>query len=403
MGISLGLVGLGSFGSSFVTLFKSHPAVDRIALCDREPERLRHFAEQEVLSDKFDPSDAYNSLDDLLQSDIEAVVIITQHWLHTPQAVQALDAGKHVYAAVPVLTVPDGDEILDWCDRLVNTVERTGLHYMYGETTYYRPEAMYCRRKADEGAFGHFVHSEGEYFHDVDHGLRDVAKNRYGSAAGQEYTEELVSRYGRVQHMAPMHYPTHSTAGPMCVMNAHAVKVACWGLQSRVHLDHFDPEDLANEIALFQMSNGATCRIAECREVGMPGRETFRVYGTEGSFEHGKWYDKDGGVEVSLEEMFDPLPSTVVESFQNRNAVSGTTQLSEQERRDFRGGHGGSHAYLVHEFCDAIANDRTPAVTAWDAARYTAAGVMAHKSALGDGELLDVPDWGEPPHRRCGG
>jgi hypothetical protein len=61
------------------------------------------------------------------------------------------------------------------------------------------------------------------------------------------------------------------------------------------------------------------------------------------------------------------------------------------------GGHGGSHAYLVHEFCDAVANDRVPAVNVWEAVRYMAAGVMAHKSALAVGEILEVPDWGDPP------
>jgi len=45
MGVSLGLVGLGAFGSEFAGLFKSHPLVDRIALCDREPERIGKFAE----------------------------------------------------------------------------------------------------------------------------------------------------------------------------------------------------------------------------------------------------------------------------------------------------------------------------------------------------------------------
>jgi predicted dehydrogenase len=27
--------------------------------------------------------------------------LFTQNWLHAPQAVQALNAGKHVYSAVP--------------------------------------------------------------------------------------------------------------------------------------------------------------------------------------------------------------------------------------------------------------------------------------------------------------
>ncbi|HUW31200.1 MAG TPA: Gfo/Idh/MocA family oxidoreductase, partial [Planctomycetota bacterium] len=100
MGISIGLVGLGAFGSAFAELFKAHPLVDRVALCDREPSRVQAFAAKESWRDKFNPNDAYASLDDICRSDVDALVIITQHWLHAPQCVQALQAGKHVYSAV---------------------------------------------------------------------------------------------------------------------------------------------------------------------------------------------------------------------------------------------------------------------------------------------------------------
>jgi hypothetical protein len=65
--------------------------------------------------------------------------------------------------------------------------------------------------------------------------------------------------------------------------------------------------------------------------------------------------------------------------------------------RDVYGGHGGSHAYLVHEFVDALAHGRRPAINVWEAVRYMAAGVTAHQSALRDGEILPVPDWGDAP------
>ncbi len=386
MGISVGLVGLGSFGSTFAELFNAHPLVDRVALCDRVPERVAEFAKRPSFQKKLRKGDTFDTLDDLLKTDIQAVVIITQHWLHTKQAVQALEAGKHVYSAVPVMCVPDGDEILEWCDRLVRTVSRTGLRYMYGETTFYRPQTMFCRRKAKEGAFGHFVYAEGEYFHDVDHGLRQVRANRMGSVAGREHMAELVAKYGRYRAEPPMHYPTHSTAGPISVMNAHMVKVWAHGQTPRVHLDHLGPDEFANETAMFLMSNGATCRIAEWRETGFPGREIFRVYGTHGSFEHDTWYDKKAGTKVAVEEMRGPLPEEVLKAFVG---VSGESKAY--------GGHGGSHAWLAHEFVDAVAHDRTPAITVWDAVRYMAPGVMAHKSALAGGAVLDVPDWGDPP------
>ena len=66
MGISLGLVGLGAFGSGFAPLFKSHPLVDRIALCDREPDRIEKFAKDPSFQDKFDEKDAYPTLDEEL-------------------------------------------------------------------------------------------------------------------------------------------------------------------------------------------------------------------------------------------------------------------------------------------------------------------------------------------------
>ena len=107
MGISIGLVGLGSFGSQFADLFMSHPLVDRIALCDREPERMAVFADKPSWASKFNTRDMYPSLDSICQSDLDALDIINQPWLHAPQAIQAMEAGKHVYSAVPVIRIPD--------------------------------------------------------------------------------------------------------------------------------------------------------------------------------------------------------------------------------------------------------------------------------------------------------
>ena len=157
MGIGLGVVGLGAFGAHFVELFAAHPLVDRIALCDREPERIEAFAGKPAVQAKLNPADRYESLDAICQSDLDALAIITQPWLHAPQAVLAMEAGKDVYTAVPVLSVPDGDEILDWCNRLVETCTRTGHHYMLGETTFFHASTMYCRRRAAQGDFGDFV------------------------------------------------------------------------------------------------------------------------------------------------------------------------------------------------------------------------------------------------------
>ncbi|MEM7032967.1 MAG: Gfo/Idh/MocA family oxidoreductase [Chloroflexota bacterium] len=390
MGISLGIVGLGSFGSSFVDLFAAHPLVDRIALCDREADRIAVHVESPAVQAKFQPSDAYDSLDAICQSDLDAIAIITQPWLHAPQAIQVLQSGKHVYSAVPVISIPDSDEILEWCDKLVSTVERTGLHYMLGETTYYRSETVFCRKQAAAGAFGHFVYSEGEYLHDVDSpnsNLRAVQKRRLNSAAGREWLAHMkqVQKTASGIYISPMHYPTHSTSGPMSVMGAHAVNVSAFGYRDP-NQDEYYGDNFSNETALFQMSNGTTMRICEFRQIGHKGIETLRVFGTEGSFRDNQWVDRASAKPISVDTMRDPLPAEVETDYQSVSRSS-----------NIYGGHGGSHAYLVHEFVDAIAHDRIPAINVWEAVRYMAAGVVAHQSALRDGERLTVPDWGDAP------
>ena len=416
MGISIGLVGLGSFGSCFVPLFKNHPRVSRIGLCDREPSLLAAFARDPFLQDKLHPRDCYDSLDAICRADFDALAIITQPWLHAPQCIQAMESGKDVYSAVPIISIPDDDEILAWCDKLVATVRRTGQRYMLGETTYYHPQSMYCRRQARAGAFGDFVYAEGEYLHDVDNycNLRQVQQARTASASGQEWLPIRDGFLRRGVRGGPMHYPTHSTSGPVCVMNAHAVKVNAHGYRNRENDPFFAESAFSNEMALFTMSNGAAVRILEMRETpGLVGRdsETFRIFGTRGAFSENRWFQierpafpqpdlanlpKPSCVTVTPAEMFDPLPPEVQQAF--KRVMHRDADEAKLLSMDFTPqGHGGSHPYLVHEFVSAVAEQRQPAINIWEAARYMAMGVAAHQSALKDGETIKVPDWGDAP------
>ncbi|MCS7055138.1 MAG: Gfo/Idh/MocA family oxidoreductase [Thermoflexales bacterium] len=374
--ISIGIVGLGQFGVHFVELFQKHPLVKRVALCDIAPDRLRRAAQ------RFGIGETYASLDEICKSDLDALAIFTQPWLHAPQAIQAMEAGKHVYTAVPVI-MPlsgNGDEILEWCDRLIACCRRTGQHYMMGETTYYRPETVMCRKRAAE--FGRFIHLEAEYLHDTwlpACNLIEVQMARTG------LSEAEVIRMGGD---APMHYPTHSTSAPISIMGAHAVEVAAFGYvypdDPYFRADSQTGNTFSHEVGMFRMSNGALAVITESRRNGHTGHEGIvRIIGSEASYardtsdEHsGLWFTKTGAQPVDPRTYRDPLPKALMDDL---------------------GGHGGSHAYLVHEFVSACAEGRSPAINAWEAVRYMAAGVMAHKSALRGGELLKVPDWGDAP------
>jgi len=96
------------------------------------------------------------------------------------------------------------------------------------------------------------------------------------------------------------------------------------------------------------------------------GGEMGRVRGQRGSF-HGKYE----GLETNLPNTKrPPLPP----------GVAG-------------GGHGGSHGYLMNEFVTAILQDRQPLVDVAMALNLTASGIVAHQSALKDGELMRIPQY----------
>jgi predicted dehydrogenase len=396
MGISLGLVGLGSFGSSFAPLFSAHPLVDRTALCDAAGEKITDVLKDPIVARKVNDRDVSENYEDILKTDVDAIVLITQPWLHAPQALQAMESGKDVYSAVPILSVPDGDEILDWCDKLVNASLSTGKHFMLGETTYYHADTVHARKLAEQGAFGHFIHAEGDYWHSFDWApadLRKVSKHRTTGKIGEQAAAMMQKYLDKGLRSGPMHYPTHSTCGPICVMKAHATKVSCIGMTPTSQDPYFQSpgsEIFSNETGFFKMSNGASMRICEYRDCGQSGREGFRIFGTDAYFYEDNLVQKgeknDVWTHFEKHEMRPNLPDDV------HNAL-----LEIDKDGGAYGGHGRSHAYLVHEFTSSVAEDRHAETNIWEAARYMAPGVIAHKSALKDAEWLDVPDWGDAP------
>ncbi len=389
------MCGVGSFAECFIPLFKAHPLVDEVILCDLDADKLR------AKSEKFDIPATCPSLDALCQTEVDAVAIITQHWLHAPQAVQAMQAGKHVYSAVPA--AHSMEELTD----LVHAVETTGRVYMIGETSYYYPCAIYCRDRYARGDFGRVVYAEAEYYHDWDHGLYDVARWR-----GGDNWRELAGG-------PPMYYPTHSTSLVISVTGAHMTHVSCHGFVDD-HEDGLYGEEaniwgnlFSNETALFWMSDGTACRINEFRRIGHPGTVGMSMYGTLGSYEEQAnaqvWVTKQRAETTDLSDLLAcvGIPASQVAGPMAKVTSADGTHCSVSRvhpvarlPREFIGlpnGHNGSHQFLVDDFVRACVEGTVPPNNVWQAARYMAPGLVAHESARRGGECLPVPDFGNPP------
>ncbi len=394
MGIKLAVLGVGEFAQCFIPLFKAHPLVDELVFCDSDATKLQRNAQ------KHGVTRGYTSFDELCASDVDAVAIITQHWLHAPQALQALKAGKHVYSAVPAAVK------LEEMEQLVETVSKRRLIYMMGETSYYYPEAIYCRERYRRGDFGHVVYGEAEYYHDWSHGLYDVMRWRRGpnwrSQAGDP----------------PMHYPTHSVGMLVSVTGAHATHVSFVDSKPEDR-DIYSPENpwhnrFSNETALLKMSDGSSFRINEFRRIGHPGTVRMTLFGTAASFESNSagsaWVTLDHKATERLEDLLrcGEVSAADVDGSKMKTVTAGDGTHKDVSRvhpvarlpKEFRGlpnGHSGSHQFLVDDFVRACVQHALPPNNVWQAARYLLPGLTAHESAQRGGELLRVPDFGAEP------
>ncbi|MEM0970441.1 MAG: gfo/Idh/MocA family oxidoreductase, partial [Verrucomicrobiota bacterium] len=56
-------------------------------------------------------------------------------------------------------------------------------------------------------------------------------------------------------------------------------------------------------------------------------------------------------------------------------------------------GHGGSHPHLVHQFVELLRGNGEGYPNATQSANITLTGILAHESALKNGEILRLPEW----------
>jgi len=342
--IRFGIVGYGvcRFGAAFG--FQDHPNVQILAVSDLIPDR-RAGLMKACRCEK-----SYESLEVLVKDPrIEAVFVATDAPSHARHCMEVLNHGKHVMTAVPATWGS-----IEQAEQLVATVKKTGRKYMMAETSCYRADCHAMREIYRAGGFGRLVYSEGEYYHYTAKPIDSFKGWRIGSP--------------------PLWYPTHSTAYYVGVTGKRFTSVSCAGFRGdfpsiQPGANRYD-NPFSDEIALLRTSEGGASRMSKLRAVRGRIVETGRVFGELG------WMDDTGyhGVAKNLPDTTrPPLPPGVP-----------------------AGGHGGSHGLLADEFVTAILEDRQPLVNVYEALAMTVPGIVAHQSALKDGETLKVPQYDAP-------
>ena len=338
--IRVGIAGFGlcKFGAQFG--FQDHPNVEVAAVTDLIADRRAELAKACRCAK------TYGSCEAMLDDDsIEAVYIATDAPSHAELAITALLRGKHVASAVPAVFGS-----LEDADRLFEAVKKTGRHYMMFETSCFHKDLYAWHQRFDAGSLGKIVYSEGEYYHYFGQPL-----------GGYNPKTRAVDTNGWRKGLPPQWYPTHATAFYVGVTGQSFTEVSALGAPSIVsHLQAKNNQyknPFGSEVGLFRTTEGGMSRMAVSWDMPSAHGEQGRVYG-----------QKDEKVRVSTARP--ALPPGMA-----------------------AGSHGGSHGHLTSEFVDAILRDRKPWIDIAQSLNMTVAGIVAHESAIRDGETLRIPQY----------
>ncbi len=345
--LKMGIVGFGlcQFGAQFG--LQNHPNVEVVAVSDLFPDR------RDGLAKACKCEKTYESLEEMIKDDsIEAIFIATDAPSHCDHACKILKSGKHVASAVPAVFGS-----LEQADKLFETVKETGLQYGMFETSCFHDDVYAARKIYKAGGFGQMVYTEGEYYH-------------YGVGTLDGYKNW---RRG----LPPQWYPTHSNAYYTCVTGNSYTRVSCIGHVSKLeeYQKGANPWDnpFGTEVALFNTSEGGSARMIVSWDTAGWGGETGRMRGEVGAF---------NGAYQPLND----ITAEIVKKLGELRKPALPPQVGA-------GGHGGSHGYLGSNFVESVLKGKAPIVNVAVALNTTVAGIVAHQSALKDGESMAIPQY----------
>lgn len=358
--IRIGIAGVR--GLSTLMGLRAVDDVEITAMCDLDEDHLNQAAARIGCEKK------YRIFDDMLESDIDAVIIATPMQCHVPQAIAAMEAGKHVMSEVTAGVTMDE---LFW---LCETVEKYNRVYMYAENYVYAPKVQIVKNMVKEGLFGEPYYAEGMYLHNLD--TYFVYPN--GKTSWRAYWQ--CGKRGNF-------YPTHSV-GP----------VMQWFPGDHItEISTFSP-GVYNDRGLKQDSGTTTmCRTAggkllsirvDCLSPRPHNMDYYLLQGTKGIFTS-RAHDRDID-RISLIADDNPVGSMHWDEIGKYNAYLPDRYKNATEEQ-LNSGHGGGDFFIVEDFINAVRSETQPELDVYTACEWTAVGLLSSLSVVNGGRTIEVP------------
>ncbi len=360
--IRVGVIGVGR-GESFIKGATDAVGMKLVAICDTWEERLQAAGRTHGVA-------TYTDYDAFLEHDLDAVILANYFHEHGPFAVKALDAGKHV------LSETSSNGTIAQGVALCRAVERSGCTYMLAENYCYTVFSQEMRRLYRTGEIGRVTYAEGEYNHPM------APDARLRLAPGEHHWRNwLPSTYYCTHALAPLVYITGSMPRIVNGLSIVAPEV------DELSMRRSDP----GSVILCRMDDGSVFRIFG---LVLPGHSCwYRVHGTRGAMEiaRGPGYFGPGEVRV-WHESWNRWPDQPLERIY-------LPDWPEHAELAERAGHGGGDFWTNYHFARAIRSGERPFLDVYRGVAMSSVGILAWRSALQDGQPVEVPDFSDEAQR----
>ncbi len=225
--INLALVGFGKQGEVLFECLKNIPGLNFQAVCDISKNRITQFRSLTRRLPNAKSTKFYEDIDEMLATEkgLDAAIVATPDFWHSPHTVKCLEAGLHVYCEKMMA------HTIDAAREMVHAMERTGKLCQIGHQRRSNPRYRYTLEQLIHGKkiCGQIVNANAQWNRSLgaseDIGGKDIS-------ARIIVPEDVLNRYGFRDMHQYLNWRNYRdlAGGPISDLGAHQIDIFNWFL-----------------------------------------------------------------------------------------------------------------------------------------------------------------------------
>ena len=358
--IKMGVIGLGGRGRSLIRTASENKDVEVTAVCDLNEDCLeltkQMFEERGLFNIKY-----FSSLEDLINSDVEAVIVAVPIELHCDVSIELLNAKKHVICEIPIFS--NMDEAKRLCRAVTDNPE---VSFMTAENCCFWAFVHSWKKMYESDMLGRVVVAEAQYLHNTERPIHHSIREDKWRA-----------------FLPAITYITHSL-GPLVFMTGDECVSVCGFAPEYNPYKEEHPAD-PNGIAIIRTKSGAIFKILISFGTHSHCVHNFALHCVEGTLQ----------TQFNLDN-FDHEGCETIAQLRKVPCIPGDDYLRIPLGLGFpkskhKGGHGGADAETIGSFVDSLLKNEKPALGFKEGYNMSMPGILAQESILNGSKEIKIP------------